>query len=495
MHREDFKRYFKTGLLMFLIAMSFFLVFRLWSVGNYFGDGLAQTFSNIVKVVREPFEKLFSKEDDSSLENLKYVLSPKRIVVNYDEKRSIMQSDDGDFFDFYEHVLEILRKTESGEIKIESMENVSLEDYYASLKSKSVLVDYDTLYDYNLLTAVTDVVGQSKLMNDSSIFREIIISMPENVLNYTALYIMDYSDDKVYKFMLDMDKTILEEKLHSRLYENPSSNTYFYSFELNFHVEENADGTPAKVVFYPMTSVALMPEERQRIISYKYAENGEELINEAQILKLFNINAMSAGKYSDIDGSKNFVEKNATLKIDTDGFVEYAATEGGKGIQLTELNENQSFDIGLATILTSGFVRDVFNMLPQSENDMLRISGDLTEGESTGKYTIKYDYYIGGLPVFQIDGKSGEVTNSVVAEVENGYLKYYKHYLRTYDFIEEKTMQETMITAADALVSNMAEDNTQMKISKAYECFIDSKEGMPEADWVFEIEGMEGLYR
>ena len=52
-----------------------------------------------------------------------------------------------------------------------------------------------------------------------------------------------------------------------------------------------------------------------------------------------------------------------------------------------------------------------------------------------------------------------------------------------------------MITAADALVSNMGEDNTQMKISKAYECFIDSKEGMPEADWVFEIEGMEGLYR
>ena len=126
---------------------------------------------------------------------------------------------------------------------------------------------------------------------------------------------------------------------------------------------------------------------------------------------------------------------------------------------------------------------------------MLRISGDLVEGNSPGKYTIRYDYYIGGLPVFQVDGKSGEVINSVVAEVENGYLKYYKHYLRTYDFIEEKTVQETMITAADALVSKMSIDNGQIKISKAYECFIDSKESMPEADWVFEIEGVNGLYR
>ena len=494
MHKE-YKRYLKNSLLIFLIALSFFLVFRLWSVSNYFGDGLAQSISNIARVIKKPFINLFDREDDSSLENLKYVLSPKRIVVNYDEKRSIMQSNEDDFFAFYEHFLEILRKTESGEIKIESVENVSQSDYYASLKSKSVLVDYDTLYDYNLLTAVTDVVGESRLMTDSSVFREIIISMPENVLNYTALYIMDYNDKKVYKYMLNMDKTVLEGLLNTRLAENPSPGTYFYSFELNFHVEENEDGSPAKVLFYPMTSVALMPEERQGIISYKHGLNGEEFENESQILKLFNINTMSAGKYTDIDGSKNFVENNATLKIGADGFIEYISTDEKKGVLLTEISENKSFDVGLATIVTSGFVNEIYNLLENSGNEMLRISGDLTEGDSPGKYTIKYDYYIGGVPVFQLDEKSGEVINSVVARVEDGYLKYYKHYLRTYDYIEEKTVQQTMLAAADELVDKMSVDNSQMKISKAYECFVDSKENLPASDWVFEIEGMDGLYR
>ncbi len=494
MNRE-YKRYAKNGLLIFLIALSFFLVFRLWSVGNYFGGGLEKNFTNIINVIKKPFLVFFDREEESSLENLKYVLSPKRIVVNYEEKRSVVQGDDEYFFAFYEQFLEILRKTEAGEIKIESVENVSQSDYYASLRSKSLLVDYDTLYDYNLLCAVTDVVGGSKLMPDSAVFREIIISMPENVLNHTALYIMDYSDSKVYKFMLDMDKTVLEGMLYDRLSENPSPGTYFYSFELNFHMEENEDGTPAKVVFYPMTSVALMPEERQRIISYKHGADGEVLEKEAEILNLFNINARSAGKYTDIDGSKNFVENNASLKIGADGFIEYNATEGGKGILLPEYDENKSFDIGLATIAASRFVRDVFNLLPHSEENMLRISGNLVEGDSPGKYIIRYDYYVGGFPVFQSDSKSGEVTNSVVAEIENGYLKHYRHFLRTYDFVHEKTVQETMLQAADALVSRMAVDNGQMKISKAYECFIDSKESLPEADWVFEIEGIEGLYR
>lgn len=493
--KKDYKRILKNCLLVFLISLSFFLVSKLWSVGNYFGDGLSKTFSDIVDVIKTPFEKLFDDEEKSSFENLKYVLSPKRIVANFEDKRSIMLGSDSDFYMFYEKVLEILRGIELGDIKIESVEKVSSDDYYASLKSKSVLVDYDSLYDYSLVEAITDVSGQSKLMQSTSIIREIIVSMSDNVLNYTALYMRDYNDGTVYKFMLSLDKTALEQMLIERLVNNPLPGTYFYSYELNFHVDQNTDGSPAKVVFYPMTSVALVPEERQVITSYRHGADGEELKNEAEILKLFNINVMTSGKYTDLDGSRNFVEKNATLKIGADGFLEYSSTEGGKGIELTKLKESQNFDIGLATISASAFVRNIFNLIPQSENAMLRISGDLSEGETQGSYTLRYDYYIGGLPVFQVDEKSGNVVSSVVAKVENGYLKYYKHYLRSYDFSDKKTVQETMISAADALVERVGEDFGQMRISKAYECFVDMKGSYPEADWVFEIEGMDGLYR
>jgi len=94
-----------------------------------------------------------------------------------------------------------------------------------------------------------------------------------------------------------------------------------------------------------------------------------------------------------------------------------------------------------------------------------------------------------------MDNSTNIITNSVVAEVENGYLTYYKHYIRTYEYAEEKTVRETMITAADALVSRMVDDGGQMRINQAYECFIDTGSGEPEADWVFEIDGLGGLYR
>ncbi|MBR5507788.1 MAG: hypothetical protein IKV88_07070 [Clostridia bacterium] len=492
--KRDYKRYFKNLLLIFLIAMSFFLVFRLWSVGNYFGTGFKDTFESLFDVIRDPVVSLFGNDkDDSSSKDLKFILSPKRIVANFSDKRSVMNNDDADFLSFYEETIEIMKKIEAGEISIKSVENVSEDDYYAALKGKSVLIDFDSKYDYNLFGVVTGVSGESKLMKNSAVVREFIISMPENVLDYTMLYIKDYSDETVYKFLLEMNKTDMEELLRKRLSEDTLSGTYFYSYELNFHVEQNADGSPVKVVFEPLASVNLMPEAKTGVRAERYVAGSEE-INENELLKKFNMNVRSAGKYTDIDGSRNFIEKNATLKISADGYIEYIATEAGKGVKISDISDDSFFDIGAATTVSSEFVTEIFEMLPKSEDDSIRITGDLTEGTSDGKYRICYDYYIGGLPIFQLDKNSGLITNSVVLEIENGYITYYKHYIRTYGYTEEETVRDTMLTAADALVSKMT-SGEQMRINKAYECFIDSGEGTPEADWVFEIAGLGGLYR
>lgn len=487
--KKEYKRHFKSAVLIFLILLSFVLVFRLWSIGNYFGTGLSDTFKGVVNFVKEPLTTLFNKNE--SVQNLKFVLSPKRIVVNFSDVRSIMYNDEDDFWSIYDEVINILKNIESGKIKIKSVETVKPEDYYASLKTKSVLIDYDSKYDYNLLAILTEAEEDQKLMEGDAVVREFIISMPDNVLEYSYFYIMDYRDNKVYRYLLDMNKSKLQNLVYKRLSKNVAPDTYNYSFELNFHTGENIDGTPAKVVFNPLTSVALVPEERVGIISHRYGSTGEVLENESEILKKFNINEMSAGKYTDIDGSRNFVEKNAALKIGSEGFIEYTAQEGG-GINLK--TEGSKSDIGTAATVTTDFVTQIFNLLPQSPNCSLRITSDLTESKTQGSYTILYDYYIGGLPVFQTE-KEGKVVNSVVAEVENGKLIYYKHYIRAYDFLEEKKIQETMITAADVLVSKLLSDGEQLKISKAYECFIDMGTSSPEADWVFEIDGLSGLYR
>ena len=459
-------------------------------MGNYFGTGLSDTFKNVTELVKSPIKDLIKSEKDPT-QNLRFVLSPKRIVVNFSDVRSIMYNDDSDFLVIYEETINILKKIETESIKVKSIDQVAAEEFYASLKTKSVLIDYDSKYNYNLLAVLTGAKNGSKLMKNNAIVREFILSMPDNVLDYSHLYIMDYTDGKIYRFVLDMDKSNLENLIYKRLSKNVAPDTYNYSFELNFHTGESIDGSPAKVVFNPLTSVALVPEERTGIVSRRYGEDGEKIENESEILKKFNINVMSAGKYEDIDGSRNFVENDAALKIGNGGFIEYAAQDGA-GIKLLEKGNN--FDIGTSAALVTDFVTELSSLLPQTPGCSMRITGDLTEGSSSQSYTIRYDYYIGGLPVFQTE-KDGRITNSVVAKVENGRLIYYKHYIRAYDFSQEKKIQETMIAAADILVSKLLSDGEQLKISKAYECFIDSGSGAPEADWVFEIEGFEGLYR
>lgn len=496
MHR-DYKRYIKNVLLSFLIAMSFILTLKLWSVDYYFGNGFIGSLSALTDKVSLPitnfFEGFTQKDRSKSLEAM---LRPKRIALNWSNKRSIINEGDGDYMKFYEASFELFNKIESGEIKIKSSENVSSDDYLSVLKGKSILIDYDNKYDYKIFSSVLTSSDKTRLSDDISIIREYIISLSDNVLNYTTLYIKDYKTNNIYKYMFEYDKKSLEMLLSSRLSSSKTENTPLYAFELNFHKRESSDGTVSKTVFNPFASVVLYPEERNVVKPHRYSQDEDaRYFNESDILKKFNINTMTVNKYVDVDGVKVFVENDATLKISPDGYLEYKALEGGRGIAISDVSGKTPQGSASLVSLATDFVMSVYRSLPSTANVELRISEDVPEEQKQTLYTVRYDYFINGMAIFQFDNASQKIVNAVTVEIENGYLKYYKHYLRTYEFIDKKYTAPSMIKAADALVSKISSAEEQIVIERSYECFVD--DGAPElkAEWVFGLGTYTGLFR
>ncbi len=491
---RDYKRHIKTAVLIFLISLSFVLVVRLWSIGNYFGMGFTNVMTEMTDTVKTPVLRLFKRLGSGGIsQDLEYVLRPKRIVINSADKRSVIYTDDENYTKFYKFASGIISQIEAGDIKINNVETVSKEDYFAALKSKSVLIDYDNKYSYEIFSMINSGRNSNTLLDNSGIVREYILNIADNVLNYSSLYIMDYNTETVKKFTFEMDKTELNNLMEKHFSNNSSFDVPFSSFELNFHTGANTDGTPAKVVFNPLTTIRLVSESKNEIVSYMPDSDYDAI--EKELLRMFNINVMSAGKYTDIDGSKNFVEKNASLKISSEGYIEYSSAEGGRGIEIVAKADKKTFTAGDALTSASEFLFEITNLIQHLDGVSIRANGDLTETGTSGSYEIYFDYYMMGVPIFQIDKNTQMPSSAVIMKVENGYLKYFKQYLRAYSLGEEKKVRETIITAADELVSNMSDEISQVKIVKAHDCFVDSGKEELLPDWVFEIDGYSGLYR
>lgn len=491
---REYKRHIKTALLIFLISLSFVLVVRLWSINSYFGTGFTNVMTEMTDSAFSPVLRLFKKlGNDRASQSLEYILRPKRIIINSADKRSIINTHDENYLKFYRLGQEIISQVESGSIKIVSSENVSKEEYYSALKSKSMLVDYENKYSSEIFSMINGGKTSNKFLDSNSIVSEYILNISDNVLNYSSLYIMDYNTEAAKKITLEMDKTEMNNIMEKHFSEQSSSDIPFYSFELNFHTGVNTDGTPAKVVFNPFTTIRLVSEEKHGIISH--APDTDYDILEKELLKKFNINVMSAGKYTDIDGSKNFVEKNANLKLSSEGYIEYISTDGSHGIEIIDKTDNKAITPNEALSASSEFLFEISNIIHGLDDVSVRLSGDVAETISSGSYIICFDYYIQGMPIFQSDTTTQSPSNAVIIKVENGYLKYYKQYIRTYEIAQEKETQKTIITAADELVSKMSDEISQVKISKAYDCFVDSGQKELFPDWVFEIDGYTGLYK
>ena len=487
---QKIKRAVTDILLAGLILLCLFLVCRIW-FGSYISpEKYDAAVDNVKSFISSPFS-FFSKGKVNTFSyNMKVLLRPEKIVLNYAANRVELSASDAQFESVKGESYSFLSNMLTGEAKITEKTTVSIEEYFQALKGKSLFINYGNKLDPRLLSMSISGVSESEISGDASEIKDILIVFNDSVLNNVSVYIPDEKTDSVYKYSVEYNKAKLDKVVNDFFETRRGGSFSSYSFELNFHKTE--DGGAAKVLFAPTILLEVTPKLTNTVawrdINEFSDEHGLNAPLENGILREFKINPMTMRKFTDVSGSTIFVENFGTLAIDPKGTIEFKAHEGRKGISLFDENDTGVFDVFKTTALSVDFISNVCAVFPDDIMENLQLNSDLTQSHrGSGYYVINFDYFIDGAPV--LIKSDGEYNHAITMEIENGNLLYFRQYLKKYYKSEETQSTMTSISAADKIVENTDEAELPVYINRMGTCFVDNGSRNLYRKWRFELDG------
>ena len=194
-----------------------------------------------------------------------------------------------------------------------------------------------------------------------------------------------------------------------------------------------------------------------------------------EIVKIFDFNSSNANRYTEADGTTVYVENNATLKIHPNGLIEYKALDNG--LQLTQSGGRYN----MISAVNSFAAR--INKLTKSNSDIYISSG--TNSESN---ILTFDYTSEGFPV---KIALGDIKNAVYCEVANGYIKEYRHLLRTYKKTDDTVTTPEYIYAVDDIIQQYSSVTEEVTINKLYLAYTDSAVNQTlGANWIADVKAV-----
>ena len=458
------KERIKNLLLVFLIAMNFILGSRilidkkLWPSGyNFFSNignwGITNFYSDTNEA---PYRSRF--------------LSPEKIVINTGDQttRLSLSPADSEFEGILDEAYVILQKAFSDNTN--TITPVTREDFYSALGSSSIYLEYSTTHMPELFARLIGTNFDIALDIPAGFYQAVISYSPR-----TCVYITDAGNNLFYKISVNKSSENLVIELGECIENRQNSDTVInYSFDLKF---DQPFGTQ-KTTINPLVQIHSTPEEYPVISSKNPILNDDKSVNEAtisEILKVFEINPSTMSRYTEAGGTLVFVENNATLKIDKNGYLEYETTNAT--LEVTEQSDEYSI------ISTVSSLADGINKAIKNENAMC-----LVEVYTSQNGTVALDYIAGGS---RVNIKSDKLSNAVVATVENGQLKSYKQFIRCYEVEDKKSLPMEFLTALDNAIAEYSQYMNEININRMYVGYIDNTQlGEKNAEWIVDVDNL-----
>ncbi len=412
---------------------------KLWSGDgyNFFVNAINIPIANIFKNIKQRISG--RKPSETHLE------APELIIINtgYQTSRLALDSTDEEFSSLSEIAYDFLTSAFSSS-KIFSP--VPTDDFYSALTAKSIYLRYPTDYDAGLFA---HLLGGTRT-DFSGIFsqlRNIVIAADG------CVYIEDSLTGNIYSCYTDVSteslNIIIDNHAQREHQDTPIIN---YAFDLGF---DKAFATQ-KTVLSPMIPIFSDGFEVETILVERPLALADDSYNEAvvsSILPLFNMNANSFMRYTEVDGTVVFVENNATLKISPDGCLEYFAKDDG--IALTTNSLTSAYD----TVAAIADFVDKVNLAAESDSSML-LSSKLTASELSGdSFTITLDY--------QANGKLVKLSSesAVTATVTNNRLTAYRQHMRNFSPTGSFMTVDNYIFALDEAIARFENQINDIEIS------------------------------
>ncbi len=431
------KKVMKNTLLICSVLLAVILASQIWFNSYFLPSGYDFLISGFQRYIINPIVGLFGQNDNSSFsQNLKKLYRPEKIILNDSGERRVFTEGQEGFDTAYTLASDILSRVLSGNYDKQSKTVVNMDAYMAALKGKSIHVDYGKACDYRLFSFGVCGESQSHLSGELSAVGGYVISLQDSIMDDISVYIIDQKSGNIYRYTVESEKVNVSNQITELVQKTSSEGSFSYSFELNFHKEQENDAS--KILFEPMLLMELVPVETYELQSQQPAEFGhgisEYLIDD--VLRAFSVNTRSMWRYTEMTGARVFVENDATLTLYPDGLIEYQAVEGGRGLDISDADA--PYDIYAATDNAVEFVTGLCSDMPPEFFENLRIRTDLLEQtDRQGVYTIYFDYCIDGVPIRH---KTEEgYAHTIELELDNGYLKSYRQFVRTYTKTGQKT--------------------------------------------------------
>lgn len=413
----------------------------------------------------------FSKTSDEKIEFQKIVhlTLPAKIIFNTGDQatRFSVNSNNAEYNTIIEYCNEILGT--GLKVSADKIIEITDEEWFSNLMSESIYLNYYTVYDTDLFA---NFLGMRNTEVSSKVksFSNVVISLADNV----AVYVEDIETNKYYKIKTGRrfaDFKEIAENIVANKDDNISKEYAInYSFDLNFDKAFGEQKTIIDSMVPIYSNVSRVPVV---VSNQVLMDGGNTIINE--LAKVFNVKANTARRYTEADETIVYVENNATLKIHSNGMIEYKARDngiqlsnsGGKYNDISKLNE---------------FVGRINRII--GINDSIYLSSKATRDENI----ITFDYVCEGMPVkIDID----DMKNAVYCEIADGYIKEYKHIIKDYEKNGEYFETPEYIYAVDNTIQKYSALTGEIKINNLYLAYNDDGQyNTLSADWNVEVESV-----
>ena len=394
----------------------------------------------------------------------KEVLRPAKIIVNNLSSHVQYTKSAENYDEICDEITGVL----SSSLKSDKISKVENEEWDNLLKMKSCYFSYPVIYDASYFASQLS----GKYTGSVKYFKEFIITEDPRISSLTHLYLKDSVTGVIEKIVVDYDSRIIKKYISYA--KNETNEISYYSFELNFDTEDKSKIKDHAIIGRDVLiniSEKNLPKLSEQNIFKNIADNDSLY---TPILSYFQYNTSGIRKYVESDNSMVFVENYGTLKLHSNGVLEYKSNDKTKGIKL----DNSSVNACLNSCMT--FVNGVTMLMNKNPLLYYEISSDIHDIQSLS-FNMTFDYYINDSKII-FDEKKYNTKNAISVEVENGAIISYTQVFNSYLPYQETVNCGSAINAIDNLNTDKLTSKDE-KITDIFTAYHYNKQGIWTPLW------------
>lgn len=405
------KESIKTLLLSALVLCSLVLTTQIW-----FNEKLWSSDYDFFSVFKDKFSAIFTGSDDDSLSiedtgAFNSIFAPNTILLSSASGRTMYDSSSEQGGEITLIINDVIKSALSSSVSL-----VPEDEWKTAIKGTNVYADYSVPVS---LSAIGTFLEADFIINEQfKSFDKILIDCEKISNTYVPVFFRDSQSNSHYRINAPFDKRKL-----SVLFENSNTNLNLsYSFELGLDKKAEGEGSKHQSVLLDSYILLSLDETPMNVIK----EEPIDILDKTEhILETLGYNSKTVRKFTQTNGTENYVDSKSTLVISPKGYIEYTAVSDTSGFVIGTDSHITTAAAGAAALIDN--ILSPFNL---SSATKLFISSPLIETNGNS-HTLSFGYMFDAIKIVSD-------TQDCIVTVTDGKITHLKLNIKNYLELEPK---------------------------------------------------------